>query len=107
MQQRLSGMSQTEMAAWQKNVTTLSQAWMENFVKMPSEAQMQAASTMNADALTEYINNSPSRIFASTGLSIGQFDGYKAALDPIYKREYGHAAPDEIVKYFHEAQQAA
>ena len=103
MQARLSGMSQTEMTAWQKNVTTLSQAWMDNFGSMPSDAQMQAASTMNGDALTEYINNSPSRV---SGLNIGQFDGYKTALDPIYKKNFGHAAPDELVSYFHEAQQA-
>lgn len=103
MQTRLTGMSQTEMTAWQKNVTTLSQAWMDNFGKMPSEQQMTAASTMNGDALTEYINNSPSRV---TGLNIGQFDGYKNALDPVYKKEFGHAAPDELVQYFHSAQQA-
>lgn len=102
-QQRLSTMSTSQASLWAKNVQTLSQAWYDNFGKMPSAQQMMAAGTMNADQLTEYINNSPSRV---TGLNIGQFDGYKAALDPVYKKEFGHAAPDELVQYFNEAQQA-
>jgi len=103
MQGRLAGMSQTEMTLWQKNITTLSQAWYDNFGKMPSEQQMMVASTMNGDQLQEYIDRSPSRIGT---MNIGQFDGAKKALDPVYTKEFGHSAPDELVAYFHQAQSA-
>lgn len=77
--------------------------WLDAFGKQPTDAQYAQMAGMSQQEFTDWLNQQPSRI---TGLNYGDYSSARKALDGPMQAEFGHAATDELVRYFHEAQTA-
>lgn len=74
--------------------------WVSAFGKDLTDSQIASLSGMSDQEFTDWLNQQPSRVH---GMNYGEFTGMHDALSKETQNEFGHDAPDELVKYFKEA----
>jgi hypothetical protein len=74
--------------------------WVSAFGKDLTDAQIANLAGMSDQDFTDWLDQQPSRVH---GMNYGEFSSMQGALSKETTAEFGHEAPDELVKYFHEA----
>lgn len=85
---------------WTVAEGNINKQYMQYFGRNATDEEVAWANGKSVDDIQSHIMDSPSRV---DGLKMGQYMNYKQALDDESTKQFGYAAPDEMIKAFHTA----
>lgn len=86
---------------WTVSQGNINKLYMQYFGRNADDNEVVWANGKSVDDITAHIMDSPSRV---DGLNMGKYLHYKDALDQEATKQFGYAAPDEMIKAFHTSQ---